>query len=565
MTETLTENRGAGVPFTGARLLTETLQALSDRAPAIVAAAAEQLRGTRLGLSFGDGSAAVLTAQHSRLIVRAPAPTTEVPDVEVVFDNRAMNLVFDLQLRPIDQVLPDSLDMRGDREKLLAVQRAFGLLSQRASGLRFIQELWRDYREQAPWLWGETHSAAPVPGPYAPSGWQALDYLARRTPQDVVPRAGAPALVGDTVVAAPRLLWDGARRKSSPWWESQAVSDADLMQTMAVCRARTTEEMRGFIPDREPRAALYTPMRSYPERQGKGLRPTLTIAACAALGGRPEDAVRMAAALELFHNGFLVHDDIADESTHRRGLPTMHQELGLGLAVNVGDGLNLLAVDAVLANLQTLGLARTLALIHEAIHMCRESIEGQAMELGWIRWNHVPKDDGSYFTMSTKKTGWYTCISPCRIGAACAGVSDPALLSRFDEAFRLIGIAFQIQDDVLNLVGEEHLYGKEPLGDLLEGKRTIMLIHLFREAEPALRARLSDILRRPRADKTQADAEELLAAMRTHKSIEYAVDLASVLAQEGIERFENDLDFIPDNEGKAVLRQIAHYVTSRPL
>jgi geranylgeranyl diphosphate synthase type II len=545
-------------PYTGARLLDETVEGLSQRAPAIVAAAASEMRGIRLGLRFNDGTEAMLIERHSRLLVTQGMP--ESPDVAVAFDDRAMNLVFDLERRPVDEVLPESLDVRGPRAKVLAVWRAFTLLAQRAAGLRWVQQLWRTYREQSPQLWGQLTTGAneAISSGREPVGWHALDYLARRRPED------APeSLVGDTTVTRPRVLWDG--HHSTSWWDEVLVHDADLMETMAVCRQRSAKVMRKLIPDREPQDELYTPMRDYPARQGKGLRPTLTIAGCAAFGGRPDDAVRAAAALELFHNGFLVHDDIADESTHRRGKQTMHATHGVGLAVNIGDGLNLLAIDAVLTNLETLGLARTLGLIEEIMHMCRETIEGQAIELGWIHNNHVPTEDADYFHMSTKKTGWYTCMSPCRLGALCAGVTDPTVLDRFNEAFRLIGIAFQIQDDVLNLVGEEALYGKEPLGDLLEGKRTVMLIHLFRSANAEQRARILDILRKDRLEKTQQDAEELLAAMREHGSIDYAIELADVLASDGIAHFENDLDVVQENEGKAVLRQIAHYVTTRPL
>jgi geranylgeranyl diphosphate synthase type II len=326
-----------------------------------------------------------------------------------------------------------------------------------------------------------------------------------------------------------------------------------------------SEELGRIIPPREPRAQLYDLMRDYPSRGGKGLRPTLTIASCCAFGGRAEDAVRSAAAIELFHNGFLVHDDISDESTHRRNVPTLHSAQGVGLAVNTGDGMNLLAIDAVLSNLATLGLARTLGLIHEVMHMCRETIEGQAIELGWIRGHAVPGRDEDYFLMSTKKTGWYTCISPCRMGAVCAGETDPRRLDPFNEAFRLIGIAFQIQDDVLNLVAEGELYGKEPLGDLLECKRTVMLIHLFREMDRPTRGRMEELIRLPRPQRSQADAEEIKAAMVRFGAIEYATQLADRLAHEGVRRFEEDLGFLPETEAKAILRQIANYVTTRRL
>jgi geranylgeranyl diphosphate synthase type II len=546
-----------------AALLVGTVDTVGARAPAVMAAAAQALGGVVLALHFGDGSQAGLRAHHSRLIANAGPPARA--DVQVHFDNRSLKLLFDADRRPVDAVFAGSLDVRGSREQVLATWRCFELLAQRASGLRAVQALWVAYRDRDPARWGApvrggAHEPRRGPAFHDRSHWPALDWLDQRYPPDVeLGRADHPPFFSRA-----RSLWDG--RASQAWAAHEPVFDSDLQETMRNLKARVTDEILRLLPKRRaPRAELYDPMRDYVGREGKGLRPTLTIASCMALGGAAEHAVRAAAALELFHNGFLVHDDIADGSTHRRGRPTLHQKHGVGIAVNAGDAMNLFAVDLVLSNLPTRGLSGTLGLIHEVLHMCRETVEGQAVELGWIRRNFVPQRDADYFRMSTQKTGWYTCISPCRMGAVCAGVTDPALLDRFNETFRLIGIAFQIQDDVLNLIGETERYGKEPLGDLLEGKRTVMMIHLFRTAGERVRRRMSRINAMPREAKTQAHAEEMLAAMHKLGSIEYAIGVADRLAHRGVKHFERDLDFIGNNEAKAVLRQIAHYVTTRSL
>jgi geranylgeranyl diphosphate synthase type II len=575
-----------------ADLLVATVDTIAARAPAIVAAAARELGSVRLALHFGDGSAARLSAVHSRLIARradgsaadgvggdggAGAREGRSAAVDVHFDDRSLKLLFDAERRPVDSVFAGSLDVRGERPSVLATWRCFGVLAQRASGLRAVQALWCEWRDRSPQRWAAAVVAgrgrgangkgngngkgrgAPRPLRNEPVHWPALDYLSQRYPLDVEQRH-SPA---SATFSRARSLWDG--RTSHAWAEHLPVFDDDLQETMKRMKERVVDEILTLVPRRSPRAELYDLMQDYVVREGKGLRPTLTIASCMALGGAMEDAVRAAGALEMFHNGFLVHDDIADESTHRRGKATLHMAHGVGLAINAGDAMNLFAIDLVLSNLPTRGLAGTLGLIHEVMHMCRETVEGQAIELGWIRRRFVPRRDADYFRMSTKKTGWYTCISPCRLGAVCAGVTDPELLARFDETFRLIGIAFQIQDDVLNLVGETELYGKEPLGDLLEGKRTVMMIHLFRTADDATRRRMAEVNAMPRAEKTQAHAEEMLAAMRAAGSIDYAIALADRLAHRGVRHFERDLDFIDNNPAKAVLRQIAHYVTTRPL
>jgi len=546
-----------------ADLMVATVATLTARAPAIIAAAAAELGHERLSLHFGDASRARMHAARSLLVAEHGGHAE--PTVEVRFDDRALKLIFDAQARPVDEVFEQSLDLRGDRPALLATWRCFSLLARRASGLRPVQALWTQYRDRAPparWAAPAIRSKPARQRGKAHWGdvrWPALDFLNHRYPADAeLFRAGS-----EPVLAPARSLWDG--RAGLSWQDHTPVFDNDLQETMRRIKDRVVGEIMRLLPNRSPRPELYDLMRDYVTREGKGLRPTLAVATCVALGGRPDDAVRAAASLEMFHNGFLVHDDIADESTHRRGRPTLHEAHGIGLAVNAGDGMHLFAVDMLLSNLESLGLARTLGLIHEVLHMCRETVEGQAVELGWIRRNFVPARDADYSRMSTQKTGWYTCISPARIGAVAAGETSPAVLDRFNECFRLIGIAFQIQDDVLNLVGETALYGKEALGDLLEGKRTVMMIHLFRSADPRTRARMAEINALPRTAKSFALAEEMLAAMQRFGSIEHASNLADRLARQGVARFERDLRFLPENPGKAVLRQVANYVVTRAL
>ncbi|MGH9282861.1 MAG: polyprenyl synthetase family protein, partial [Acidimicrobiales bacterium] len=240
-------------------------------------------------------------------------------------------------------------------------------------------------------------------------------------------------------------------------------------ETLAAYRRIVTAEMRRVIAGRRFRRALASRLAEYPLRAGKGLRPALCLATAQALGARLEDGLPSAVALELFHNAFLVHDDVEDGSLHRRGDPTLHRKYGVGIAVNVGDALSVLTMTPLLRNLDVIGFDKGLRVFREIERMGRESVEGQAMELEWVRsgtWDLTERD---YHVMTVKKTCWYTCIAPCRIGAIIGSgpAVDPHALTSFG---RDLGMAFQIQDDVLNVVGEETRYGKETAGDILEGK-----------------------------------------------------------------------------------------------
>lgn len=534
-----------------AQLLIETIETLQTRAAALVADAAGELGSDSVALYFGDGSRAHLRAEHNTLVIgRGAADRTTV---ECRFSDESLRQLFDLERRPVEALVLDELDVRGRPSAVLAAWRTFRLLAQRASGLRVIQTLWARYRA-ARGLDAARPSAGdrPPPGPRSPFPDAAA--LLQGT-EDVSARSAA--------VATTRVLWDG--RGGAGWWTFPGPKDADLFDVLEACRGRAAQEIERRIPTGVPRAALYDLMREYPDRGGKGLRPTLCMAACGAFGGRSEDALRTAAAVEMFHNAFLIHDDIEDESSFRRGRACLHSAHGVPLAINAGDGLNLAAVDTVLGNIETLGLARTLALIGEVIHMCKETIEGQAIELGWIRRGLVPQRDADYVRMVTKKTGWYTCMSPTRLGAIVAGHVRARELDLLAEAFCPVGVAFQIQDDVLNLIGAESLYGKEQLGDLLEGKRTVMLIHLHRTLGVRRQREVVAWLAQPRRKKDLAGARWVCSLMEREGSIEHGRATAARHAAEGARRFDRLLAFLPESESKAVLRQVIHYANTRLL
>ena len=124
-------------------------------------------------------------------------------------------------------------------------------------------------------------------------------------------------------------------------------------------RETTLARLLAAVPQREPQRYLYDPLTSYLSRTGKGIRPALCMATCRAFGGDASDALASAAAIEMLHNAFLVHDDIEDESELRRGLPTLHAEQGVPIALNAGDMMTALSVRILRENLPTLGQTLT--------------------------------------------------------------------------------------------------------------------------------------------------------------------------------------------------------------
>jgi geranylgeranyl diphosphate synthase type II len=256
-----------------------------------------------------------------------------------------------------------------------------------------------------------------------------------------------------------------------------------------------------------------------------------------------------ASGLELFQNWILIHDDIEDQSDLRRGLPALHKKFGSELAINAGDALHGKMWEMLLSNEKTLGPDLTIDVLTEFSQMLNETTEGQQMELSWTVGGNWDISEMQYLLMVTKKASWYTCISPSRLGillSTSGSVRKKKIILEISDMMEKtiqfgtdLGIAFQIVDDVLNLTAEEAKYGKEILGDLFEGKRTLMLIHLLKSLGREERNRIIQVLSKPRQMKTLREMESILERMKTFGSIRYARDVAARHSKEALRQFED--------------------------
>jgi geranylgeranyl diphosphate synthase type II len=319
--------------------------------------------------------------------------------------------------------------------------------------------------------------------------------------------------------------------------------------------------MAEYLAGGQPADYLYDLVRDYPQRGGKAIRPALLLATCQAYGGSIEDGLGPAAALEMLHNAFLIHDDIEDGSGYRRGQPTLHLRHGTGLAINAGDALACIALQP-LRDDGRLGARLSRQLLAEFTHLVRLTTEGQALELGWRRDNVVDLGPADYLALAGKKTCWYTTVAPLRMGALIGsrGTASLDALTRF--GFHL-GIAFQIRDDLLSIAEVDTRHGKDRLGDIREGKRTLMLVHLLSEVDGADRARLVGYLATPEAERTADDAERILDLMRRYRSIDFAQEYGSGITVAAYDAFEAAFVQAPPSLHLDFIRQIIPYMLAR--
>jgi geranylgeranyl diphosphate synthase type II len=308
---------------------------------------------------------------------------------------------------------------------------------------------------------------------------------------------------------------------------------------------------------------LYKMMRDYPLRPKKGLRSSLCILTCLAFGGKFDKVLPTAAALEIFQNWVLIHDDIEDESKMRRGKLVLHKLYNLPLALNAGDALHVKMWELLISNKDLIGYEKTYLVLQDFVKMVNETTEGQHMELSWVSENRWDLDEKDYMLMCEKKSAWYTCISPCRLGSIIAGTNNDELFNNFYHFGRNLGIAFQIKDDVLNLVGDSSKYGKEIAGDIVEGKRTLIMIELLKRCSEREKEEVIKIMNLPREKRKFNEISRIIELIKKHGCLEYALKRANELANEAVIYFDKAFGSLPDSNAKSILKSLVKFMVER--
>jgi geranylgeranyl diphosphate synthase type I len=211
---------------------------------------------------------------------------------------------------------------------------------------------------------------------------------------------------------------------------------------------------------------------------GKRLRPYMVIKSCQILGGKTSKAVPAASAVEMVHNFTLVHDDIMDNDEMRHGVPTVHKKFGMPVAILAGDVLFSKAFQ-IISDSKLSGNAMT-QLISRLAKACVEVCEGQIMDIKMAEGKKIPSQS-EYIKMIGKKTAALFDVS-CAMGAICATnkTTDVANLSSFGNN---LGIAFQITDDLIGVMGDPKIT-KKPVGnDLREGKKSLPILMAIKSAK----------------------------------------------------------------------------------
>lgn len=295
-------------------------------------------------------------------------------------------------------------------------------------------------------------------------------------------------------------------------------------------------------------STLYDPLEEFLFNSGKRIRPVMCLMGNELFGEVHQDAYHIAAAVELFHNFTLVHDDIMDKAPLRRGKPTVHAVHGEPTALLGGDVMMVVAYDY-LNKIEPHYLKKVIALFNKT---AKEVCEGQQYDMDFEKKQHVSLRE--YIKMIELKTSVLLAAS-LQLGSIVGGASE-GNQQHIYEFGRNLGIAFQIQDDYLDAFGDPEKFGKQVGGDIQSNKKTFLMIHALETAQGALKTELIQSMEDNPADKVQIVLNIFKAC---------GIDSwASALKEQYLQTALTHLEEIAVSKSrKASLHALAHYLISR--
>ena len=305
-------------------------------------------------------------------------------------------------------------------------------------------------------------------------------------------------------------------------------------------------------------AGANAPIWDLLDRGGKRFRPILTCICAEAVGGKWIDGLKLAPIVELVHSGTLMQDDVEDDSQARRGQPCTHHKFGVDTAVNTGTIMYFWPMVKIMNDEFNLGQEKKMKIydlfIKELLRVC----SGQVWDIAWHHGGFTPNEK-QYLNMCLSKTGVLTKFA-CQLGAIVGNAKESqyVALGKFGQ---IIGVGFQIQDDILELTESKFKEGKGSIGgDIHEGKRTLIIIRTLEIASDEDKKRLVEIL--DSHTEKEEEIQEALDIINKYDGISYSKKVAEKMVTGAWKEIDSVLK---ESNAKIILKKFAEYLVDRKI
>ena len=325
----------------------------------------------------------------------------------------------------------------------------------------------------------------------------------------------------------------------------------DVRQELAKMSEGLDGAIRSYIKDEEPNN-LIEACRQYLYHGGKRMRPSMVIAACGAVGGDKDKAVPLAVAIEYIHNFTLIHDDLMDGDEKRRGMTTSHVKYGMPTAVLAGDGLFAKAFEIISTlDVPSDVMRKILNIVSVAVW---DLARGQQMDINNENGEKVTMEQ--YIETIRLKTS-VLFASGAAGGALIGGADDDVAMAIRDYAMSL-GVAFQMYDDILGIVGDPAKTGKSAGNDIRKGKSTVIVCHALKNIKDRKDLETFESIL-GKIDASEDEIEIAREILKRTGSIDYAIEMAKKYTNDAIAK----LDCLKDSEDKEFMIALAKYAMDR--